>query len=323
MMNRFLRITSLYIHSIILLLLALAQLITNGDSQLFGEEKKYVFVEQAVLERIRPVIFEMVKTLETRVERLEQDTRMLLPELIAMETSHSTDERNACPSSSGCTITELQCPRFYLDPSTLHGSRYMSTDNRNLFNGEYDDTENLVKGTVTTQSYQGARGSRLITNSQILYFEAEIFYRIKQDLTATNLVFEVAFATEGAIGKSFYTGRQNETWSVNAHNFHSTPGVTLFFKSNGGKVMHSEKLSAATSGTQKNLTLGFFVYRVNRVITVFDINRNRKVYTFTDVDPDQNLWPVFGVYQPGKLDTRIRLNTQKDINSVPCICRRC
>ncbi|XP_033760050.1 uncharacterized protein LOC117342149 [Pecten maximus] len=301
-----------------LLLLGLLYLNTNGYSQLIGEEKKYVFLEQAVLERVRPAVLEMMEDLETRVGRLEEENKRILSELNLMRAVNPAPEMtNGCPTSDYCMIKGLICPSFYMDPATLHTIRYLSQDNLTLFNGGQGST-GLLKGTNRNRSYEGVQGSRVITNTQIIYFETEIYYRIKRDLSSTNLVFEVAFATETAIGKSHYVGRQMEAWSVNAHNNGSTKGVALFFKSNRGSILHSERLSDATSGAERNLILRFIINRVDRTIDVFYINTIKKVFTFRDVDGDQDLWPVFGVYQANKINGRIRLNSRRDITSFHC-----
>ncbi|XP_033760056.1 uncharacterized protein LOC117342151 isoform X2 [Pecten maximus] len=294
-------------------LLVLFHLNVEGNAQLIGEEKKYVFLEQAVLERVRPAVLEMMDNLETRIGRLEEENRRILSELKSIKG----EAMNGCPIQSNCAVSGLECPRFYMDPTTLY-SAALSRDKLTLSNRQLENTYDWPTGTDPTRVYQGVTGSRPITNSQKMYFETDIFYQIEEKLTATNLVFEVAFATENAIGESYYVGKQKEAWSVNAHNNGSTQGVTLFFKSNGGSIKYSERLSDATSGTEKNLTLGFFLNIIDKSITVFDIKKSKTIYTFTEVDRLAGLWPVFGVYQARKTYVRIRLNTQRDIISAPC-----
>ncbi|XP_021374302.1 uncharacterized protein LOC110463774 isoform X2 [Mizuhopecten yessoensis] len=281
----------------ILLLLVIWHLNTNADSQLIGEEKKYVFLEQAMLERVRPILLATTKALETRVGRLEEENKQILSELNSMKYGN--------PSPG---------PRFLMDPATLY-SCFLSSDKLTLSNRRRGSTYDWPA--VTDRKYIGVQGSSVITNLQTIYFETDIYYRIDQDLSSANLVFEVAFATEEAIGESYYVSRQKGAWSINAHNS-DTQGVTLFFKSNGGNITHSEILSDATSGTDKYLKLGFFINRVDRTIAVFDINMNRKISTFTNVDESRELWPVFGVYRATETFVRLRLNTERDISSVPC-----
>ncbi|XP_021347374.1 uncharacterized protein LOC110446514 [Mizuhopecten yessoensis] len=201
-----------------------------------------------------------------------------------------------------------------MDPATLYLG-FLSSDKLTLSNKRLDSSYDWP--TVKDRTYSGAQGSSVITNRQTMYFETVIYYRIVQDLDKNNLVFEVAFATEKAIGEIFYVGNQKGAWSIYAYNS-DTHGVTLFFKSHGGNLMHSEILSDATSGTEKYLNLGFLINRVDRFIAVFDIYMNRKIYTFTNVNGSQELWPVFGVFNTERQLVRLRLNSERDINNVPC-----
>lgn len=307
--------------SSVLIILILFFLGKNGNSQLIGEEKKYVFVEQAVLERIRPVVLSLTKDLEARIERLEEENRRISSDLTALKAAiPSPGKPTGCPSTGDCTIQGLQCPMFFMDPRTLHRTRYMSRDNLTVYNGGQFSTNNYVKGTNTDRNYEGAQGSRVITNTQVIYFETQIYYRIKHKLDATNVVFEVALATEDVINNRDHVSKEKGAWSVIAHK--SNTRVVLFFKSNGGSERYRQTLSEITSGTEKYLTLGFFVNRVNGTIAVFDIIRNSKLYTFTGVDRDKDLWPVFSGHQAFKLDVHIRLNTEMNINSLPCLCCR-
>ncbi|OWF39266.1 uncharacterized protein LOC110465253 [Mizuhopecten yessoensis] len=307
-------------NSAILFLLVLFHMNLYGDTQLIGEEKKYVFLEQAVLERVRSTLLEITNTLEARVGSLEEDNKRIVSELNSLKNVNpikpAPEAVIGCPLSDNCAVFGLECPRIFMDPATLF-TRFLSRDKLTMSNRQVDNTyEGQTRGDLN-RVYEGVQGSIGITNRQKMYFETDIYYRIEKDLSATNLVFEVAFATEKAIAKSHYVGRQNEAWSINAHNSFNQ-GVTLFFKSNGGSIGHSEILSDATSGTERYLKLGFFINRVDRTIAVFDINMNRKIYTFTNVDGSQELWPVFGVYQATKTFVRFRLNTASDITSVPC-----
>ncbi|XP_060075151.1 uncharacterized protein LOC132554842 [Ylistrum balloti] len=297
----------------------LIHLETFGHSQLIGEEKKYAFMEQAMLERMRTTMVRMVKSLEARIERLEEDNKRILEELKSKTCNVEnliSERTNGCPTSKSCVIRDLQCPRFYMDPATLNTQKaYLSSDKLTLTNRRMNTSYEWPVGTA--RKHQGARGSIVFTNTDKIFFEADIFYRIEANLSSTNLVFEVAFATEKAIGKSHYVGRQNGAWSISAHNS-GREGVKLFFKSNGGSIVYNETLSNANSGTEKNLKLGFYINRVARIISVFDIGMNRKIYTFIDVDDQQALWPVFGVYQASKTDVRLILNTQENISRLPC-----
>ncbi|XP_021347378.1 uncharacterized protein LOC110446517 [Mizuhopecten yessoensis] len=303
-----------------LLILVLFHMKHYGDAQLIGEEKKYVFLEQAVLERVRSTLLEMTNGLEARVGRLEEDNKRIVSELNSLKNvdpiEPAPEAVNGCPLSDNCAVFGLECPRIFMDPATLH-TRFLSRDKLTISNRQVDNTYEGQTRADLNRVYKGVQGSTAITNRQKLYFETDIYYQIEKNLSATNLVFEVAFATEKAIAQSHYVGRQKEAWSINAHSS-VTQGVTLFFKSNGGNIMHNESLSDATSGTEKYLKLGFFINRVDRIITVFDINMNRKIYTFTNVDESRELWPVFGVYQATKTFVRLRLSTASDITSVPC-----
>ncbi|XP_033760052.1 uncharacterized protein LOC117342150 isoform X2 [Pecten maximus] len=295
--------------SFIIFHLVLVYMNTSGESQLIGDEKKYVFLEQVVLERVRPAVLDMTKGLDRRVGRLEEEIKRILSELIAMKAADPSQEATSdCPTSG---------PRFDMDPTTLYRSWYLSRDNLTLFNTRPDNIYGLQRRPNGNRVYWGVQGSRVITNTQIIYFETEIYYRIKRDFSSTNLVFEVAFATETAIGKSNFVGLQMGAWSVNAYKSPTSPIVTLQVRSKGS-VMHDEKISDSTAGTEKYLVLGFFINRVDRTIAVFDINMNRKVFTLTDVDGDQDLWPVFGVYNPYEVYAHLQLITQKDITTYPC-----
>ncbi|XP_069136611.1 uncharacterized protein [Argopecten irradians] len=246
-----------------------------------------------------------------------------LSSVIQMYTKTSDDSAcskpNGCPSTGDCVIKDLECPMFYMDPVTLHRTRYMSRDNLTVYNGGQVSTNNYVKGTNYVTFYEGVQASRVITNTQVIYFETQIYYRIKHDLLATNVVFEIALATEDAINKKVdHVSRQEGAWSVIAYK--SNTEVALFFKSDGGSERYRQTLGQITSGTEKHLTLGFFVNRVDGTISVFDIIRNTTIYTFTGVDRNEDLWPLFSGHQAFKLDVHIRLKTEMNINSLPCLC---
>ncbi|XP_021376642.1 uncharacterized protein LOC110465263 isoform X2 [Mizuhopecten yessoensis] len=302
-------------NSTILFLLVLFHMNLYGDTQLIGEEKKYVFLEQAVLERVKSTLLEMTNTLEERMGRLEEDNKQITSKLNSIDDpiNSSTEPLVGCPASDKCTGLGLECPRFVMDPATLFLS-FLSKDKLTLSNRRLESSHDWPA--VNDRKYKGAQGSTVISSRQTMYFETDIYYRIERDLGERNLVFEVGFATEKAIGEGLYVGGKKGGWSIFAYNF--TQGVTLCSQFKGEKFLTLKTLSDATYGTEKYLKLGFFINRVDRSIGVFDINMNRKIYTFTNVDGSQELWPVFGVYSTTKAIVRLRLNVERDIISVPC-----
>ncbi|XP_021376641.1 uncharacterized protein LOC110465263 isoform X1 [Mizuhopecten yessoensis] len=329
-------------NSTILFLLVLFHMNLYGDTQLIGEEKKYVFLEQAVLERVKSTLLEMTNTLEERMGRLEEDNKQITSKLNSIDDpiNSSTEPLVGCPASDKCTGLGLESqggdneavpcrnrgikhlfecplsksgPRFVMDPATLFLS-FLSKDKLTLSNRRLESSHDWPA--VNDRKYKGAQGSTVISSRQTMYFETDIYYRIERDLGERNLVFEVGFATEKAIGEGLYVGGKKGGWSIFAYNF--TQGVTLCSQFKGEKFLTLKTLSDATYGTEKYLKLGFFINRVDRSIGVFDINMNRKIYTFTNVDGSQELWPVFGVYSTTKAIVRLRLNVERDIISVPC-----
>ncbi|XP_069105309.1 uncharacterized protein [Argopecten irradians] len=304
--------------SSILCLFILLQLNTSCELQLIGEERKYVFLEQAILERVRSTMFGMLDNLQSKLDHLQENVKRLQEEIAVIKSStHRTGAASGCPLSDVCTIDGLICPRFHMDPSTLHSLLYLSRDNLTLFNGGQDNTDDLIKGTDQSRVYKGVQGSSPITNTQKVYFEVEIFYRIKQTLDGNDLVFEIGLSKEDSIDERTVIAGQKGTWSIYAATNTNLQNINFEIHSNGSFEQLYE-LSDVTSGTEINSTLGFYVNRLDRVITVIDINKNSTVYTFTDVDGNQDLWPVFGGYNPHKVSVRLRLNAQKDISSFPC-----
>ncbi|OWF53342.1 hypothetical protein KP79_PYT20759 [Mizuhopecten yessoensis] len=83
-----------------------------GDAQLIGEEKKYVFLEQAVLERVRSTLLEMTNGLEARVGRLEEDNKRIVSELNSLKNvdpiEPAPEAVNGCPLSDNCAVFGLE-----------------------------------------------------------------------------------------------------------------------------------------------------------------------------------------------------------------------
>ncbi|OWF39267.1 hypothetical protein KP79_PYT20727 [Mizuhopecten yessoensis] len=98
-------------NSTILFLLVLFHMNLYGDTQLIGEEKKYVFLEQAVLERVKSTLLEMTNTLEERMGRLEEDNKQITSKLNSIDDpiNSSTEPLVGCPASDKCTGLGLEC----------------------------------------------------------------------------------------------------------------------------------------------------------------------------------------------------------------------
>ncbi|OWF39268.1 Low-density lipoprotein receptor-related protein 2 [Mizuhopecten yessoensis] len=84
-------------------------------SQLIGEEKKYVFLEQAVLERVRSTLLEMTNTLEARVGRLEEDNKRTemskaLEERLGLLEKELNTVKNMNPINPSTAMSINSCP---------------------------------------------------------------------------------------------------------------------------------------------------------------------------------------------------------------------
>lgn len=58
--------------------------------QLIGEEKKYVFLEQAILERLKPVLDGTLKVCRDRIQRLEEEVKQLRSEVNSARLTSDT-----------------------------------------------------------------------------------------------------------------------------------------------------------------------------------------------------------------------------------------
>ncbi|XP_069104870.1 tripartite motif-containing protein 3-like [Argopecten irradians] len=234
-------------------------------------------------------------------------------------------------SSSGQTKDRqrsLTRTAFHFDESTLHKSRFLSKDKKNLFNRKQthlqsesvqDDKKPVTVRTRRDhklQRYQGVTSSSQITLPEDVYFEVDITYQLEQTLADDVTIFEIGFTHDCVVDSSNTLGNDKQSCSVAAYASSNDGTLRLMFRENE-KLVSSLGIQAKCTETGHVVSLGLNVDTQSQTVTVLDLNNANCLFRFDNRDNRAGIWPVFGVFNPQKVDVVLNLKTGSDIKHIP------
>ncbi|XP_033760660.1 tripartite motif-containing protein 3-like [Pecten maximus] len=236
---------------------------------------------------------------------------------------------NAPPNGSSRTDRSITRATFHLDETTLHKSRFLSKDRKHLFNRKQtrlqseDEQEDRKPMTVRSrrehklQRYQGVKSSAQITLPDDVYFEVDITYQFDQNLTNDIAIFEIGFAHDSVVDSSDTVGNDKQSCSIAAYACSNDGTLRLGFRENG-KLMSSHTVQANPACSSHVITLGLNADTQSESVNVLDKSRQpTRLYTFTNQDYRSGIWPVFGVFNPQKIDVVLNLKSGSEITYIP------
>ncbi|XP_052782985.1 uncharacterized protein LOC128219211 [Mya arenaria] len=217
---------------------------------------------------------------------------------------------------------DIHCPHFTYDRDTVHQYREISESDFILRNySTVQKSQGMVPGGRRLKKYRGVLGNRAFHAPGKFYFEVRIMYNIVRPLDNINFVFEVGVSRRGDVDHNYYIYDQPNAWSFCGQHCDDHKQVCAWCRHHGFNLAHMP-LSLNTAGTTLDRKFGFLLDSDRRQLTVFDVTRNRKVHSFTDVDFSSGLWPVFGCHWPSKVKLEMILRTGKDIESIADVVRQ-
>ncbi|KAJ8302901.1 hypothetical protein KUTeg_019297 [Tegillarca granosa] len=188
---------------------------------------------------------------------------------------------------------------FTFNPLTLHKDRYISDDCLTISNKEQEGIK-MQNDEQAFTAYKGVKGSTPIAYPENYIIEVEINYTIIQDLPNNKLIFRIGFLKEEEIEDNV-----NKALSIHAAQCPQCNKVCLVLYHKQKRVKH-----IPLSNTTKNVSFtGRFTTLINsrqREIEVLD-EQYVQIFLYTDVDFDDELWPVFGVYNKDLLLVKLQL----------------
>ena len=202
-----------------------------------------------------------------------------------------------------------------LDPTTLHRDLYISTDNKVLSSHYTTDTSNKLRGKNQPKNYHGVVADVCVEDGRIIYYTVAYHYKITSDVGGRQHILELGVVERDEDGAYRYDGGS----SVSGMFFNLANcefEICLYAEHNS-----HEKLEIPFSNNRAGTTMkGKFSVSINRVRNeVSLINDNKIIYTFKDFKSDMKLCPVFAVYSPDQVETKLHLTSSYNFTNLPLL----
>ena len=209
-------------------------------------------------------------------------------------------------------------PEFMLDAETVHQYREVSENCRILRN--YATVQKQANATGRRlKKYRGVVATRAFHPPGKYYFEVLITYSLVQPLDNINFVFEIGLCKRGDIDNGYYVYDQKNAWAFCAQHCEEHKQVCVYCRHYGYNIFHAP-LSGNKHGTTLERNIGFLLDTDRGHLTIIETSRDRKIFTFQNVEYNAGLWPVFGCHWPSKVKLELKLRTSREIESLPrCI----
>lgn len=158
---------------------------------------------------------------------------------------------------------------------------------------------------------------------QDICFDVDVQYKIIKDLGSKEMIFEVAVTNKMTLSSNTW----DETgWSFGAIASRTAETIPQSFIQGllgyrgpdpQYKVIlgvwrkkdrkREIQIGYGTAGGQFSGSYRVSIKRSRRTLTITDNNRKPTVYTFTDLEEDEDVWPSFGVYNSSKVEVSLTL----------------
>lgn len=227
------------------------------------------------------------------------------------------------PKSGPAIFNDVTCPDFSFDVLTVHEEREVSIDGKTLRNRKTGNpSSSTVVGPKQLKQYKGIMGNYTFKESGKYYYEVDITFNIIQPLEQTWLVFELGLCRKDDVDKhhtverhefsrSFYVARYPEDGKLCQEFWHNRDLKAII------------PLCDNSPGLTVDLTYGMLINTSTGKLTIADVRQEKKLYTFTDVDFSQQLFPVFGTYNSDLVNVIMRLRTGAALSSFPPFLKGC
>lgn len=127
----------------------------------------------------------------------------------------------------------------------------------------------------------------------------------------------MGFSTEDTIDGYHYLGGQNKSWSFMCINDLDSSSVVLAYEISRGQIFSLKTITSNVKGETYQGRFGFFVDGPRRKIAVYDILEEKLLKTFENVEFEEVIHPVFGVFNGQKIEAKVTLHTRQYIKAIP------
>ncbi|XP_076097996.1 uncharacterized protein LOC143068104 isoform X5 [Mytilus galloprovincialis] len=221
------------------------------------------------------------------------------------------------PRSGPAIFNDVTSPDFSFDVLTVHEEREVSIDGKTLRNRKTGNpSSSTVVGPNQLKQYKGIIGNYFFQQPGKYYYEVDVTFNIIQPLEQTWLVFELGLSRKEDIDKhhtverhefarSFYVARYPEDGKLSQEFWHNRDLKAII------------PLCDNSPGLTVEMTYGILINTATGKITIADVKREKKLYTFTDVDFSQPLFPVFGTYNSDLVNVIMRIRAGASLVQFP------
>ncbi|XP_033759354.1 transcription intermediary factor 1-alpha-like [Pecten maximus] len=210
--------------------------------------------------------------------------------------------------------TDVQYPEIVLDKDTVHRYRVVSVCGRKLHSKSSSKKKpgHSLYSRKQLHTYRGGVGHRSFQRPGRFYFEVDININILKDLDNSNLVFEVGLCSLEEVDRGYYLYEQEHAWSLCGQHCERHNMVCRYLRHKGRNLHHTELMSS-TVGTKVCARYGFLMDTDMDKLAVYDCQTHNRIFTFDDVGPGLELWPVLGCHWPSKVKVTMTLRSGRDI----------
>ncbi|CAG2221434.1 CDC20 [Mytilus edulis] len=221
------------------------------------------------------------------------------------------------PRSGPAIFNDVTSPDFSFDVLTVHEEREVSIDGKTLRNRKTGNpSSSTVVGPNQLKQYKGIIGNYSFQQPGKYYYEVDVTFNIIQPLEQTWLVFELGLSRKEDIDKhhtverhefarSFYVARYPEDGKLSQEFWHNRDLKAII------------PLCDNSPGLTVEMTYGILINTATGKITIADVKREKKLYTFTDVDFSKPLFPVFGTYNSDLVNVIMRIRAGASLVQFP------
>ncbi|CAG2216180.1 unnamed protein product [Mytilus edulis] len=200
------------------------------------------------------------------------------------------------------------------DQSTLHRYCYLSSDNKVISNHFSDETNHNPNDANQLQNYTGAIGNTCLDKNSKIYFEISFQYEIFDLMDEPHLLLEVALAERNKIDTLLLVGDKSVGgWSLNIYSCPELRKICLSVQ-HGNLDSLKFTLSSHEAGSTFNESFGFLV---DRERDEFSFIRDGKIFfTFQNIDSNERLCLIFGVFNPSQVKVSQKIMTSKNYTGI-------
>ncbi|CAC5364182.1 unnamed protein product [Mytilus coruscus] len=203
----------------------------------------------------------------------------------------------------------------------LYSSYYMSDDNTTLSNVNTDETSKSASARLLT--YRGTISDVCVGDDDLIYYEINYTFSIRTYLTNyfdKEDILEVGIAERSNVDKYTNAGAAASGWSFNM--YYTRSAFYWFGRHNvyinarhNGRSHTSQSLLTTSIGEELHGQLKIFINTRRDEFTV--MYNDLKVYVFDEIQSNETLCPVFGVYNPNYVNVQLKILNSLNFSMYP------